>query len=78
MLVLAVIPFGKEKIAQWFRLPELKSFLCLLPISVFIVGFSNSLGYWAAREERFGVKAWSAFGSCLGGKVTTIAWALIK
>lgn len=77
IVVLAVIPFGKEKIAQWFKSPELKSFLWLLPISVFIVSFRSSLGYWAAREERFGVKAWSDFSASLGGKVTTITWVLI-
>ncbi|MBM3237334.1 hypothetical protein FJZ31_13660 [Candidatus Poribacteria bacterium] len=77
LVVLVVVPVLKEKIAQWFKAPRLKIFLWLLPIAVFISGFGNSLGYWAAREGRFGAMAWSDFGSALGGRLITIAWALI-
>ena len=77
LLVLAVVPFLKGKIAQWFKSPELKIFLWLLPISVFIGGLGNSLNYWAAREGRFGAMAWSGFGSASGGNLITIVWAVI-
>ena len=77
LLVLAVVPVLKGKIAQWFKAPELKIFLWLLPISVFIGGLGSSLNYWAAREGRFGAMAWSGFGSALCSSLITIAWALI-
>ena len=76
-IVLATIPFGREKIAHWFKSPELKQLLWLLPISIFIGGFSKPLGYWAAREERFGAKAWASFGASLVSRAITIGWAVI-
>ena len=76
-VVLAVVPVGKGKIAQWFKAPELNIFFGLLPIAVFIGGSGSSLGYWAAREGRFGAMAWSGFGSSLSSMLITIAWALI-
>ena len=77
LVVLAVVPFLKEKISQWFKSPELEVFLWLLPISVFIGGLGSSLSYWAAREGRFGAMAWSGFGSASGGNLITIVWAVI-
>ena len=77
LVVLAAVPVLKGKIAQWFKAPELKVFLWLLPISVFIGGLGNSLRYWAAREGIFGAMAWSNFGSSLSGRLITIAWAVI-
>ena len=77
LVVLAVVPFLKEKISQWFKSPELEVFLWLLPISVFTGGLGNSLRYWAAREGRFGAMAWSDFGSASGGSLITIVWAVI-
>ena len=77
LIVLVVIPVGKEKIALWFKAPELNILLWLLPIAVFMRGFQSSLEYWAARGGSFGAIAWSGFGSVFGGRSITIAWALI-
>jgi len=77
LVALAAVSVLKGKIAQWFKAPELEVFLWLLPISVFVGGLGNSLRYWAAREGRFGAMAWSGFGSALGGRLITIAWAVI-
>ena len=77
LVVLAVVPVLKGKIAQWFKAPELKIFLGLLPIAVFIGGLGSSLRYWAAREGRFGAMAWSDFSSALGSRLAPIAWAVI-
>ena len=77
LVVLALVPFLKGKIAQWFKAPELKVFLWLLPISVFTGGFGYSLRYWAAYKGSFGAMAWSNFSRPLSGKLITIPWALI-
>ena len=77
LVVLAIVPVLKGKVAQWFKAPELEIFLWLLPIAVFITGFGRSVRYWAAREERFGAMALSDFGSALGGWLIPISWAVI-
>jgi len=77
LVVLVAVPVLKGKIAQWFKSPELETFLLLLPIAVFIGGLGKSLRSWAAREGRFGAMAWSDFGSALSARFITIAWALI-
>lgn len=77
LVVLALVPVIKGKMAQWFKSPELNVLLWLLPVTVFIDGVVKSLRYWAAREGRFGAMAWSEFVSALSGRPTMIAWALI-
>ena len=77
LLVLTAVPILKEDIARWFKAPELKIFLWLLPLAVFIGGMRKPLRYWAAYEGRFGAMAWSEFCCALSGKLVVIAWALI-
>lgn len=77
LLVFTAVPLLKGDIAQWFQAPELKTFLWLLPLAVFIGGLEKTLRYWAAREGRFGVVAWSEFCCELSGKLVNVAWALI-
>ena len=77
LVVLLLVVVLKGKIAQLFNMPELKTFLWLIPISVFIGGLGNSLRYWVARERRFGAMAWSSFGQSFSDRFITIAWGLI-
>lgn len=76
LLVLTAVLILKGNIARWFKTPELKIFLWLLPLAVFVGGVEKPLRYWAACEGRFGAMAWSDFCCALSGRLVIIAWAL--
>ena len=66
LMSLAVVFVAKERVARWFKVPELEMFLWLLPAVVFIGGLQKSLRcYWAEQGQRFGVIAWAHYNSAL-------------
>ena len=77
LLALALIPFLKARIAEWFKTPELEYFLWLFPVAVFTGGVGASLKYYASRRGKFGVIAWTDFISTASGIFTTILWGLV-
>jgi lipopolysaccharide exporter len=77
LLTTTLVLLLKGKIVQWFKSPELNTFLWLLPAAVFIGGLGSALRYYASREGKFSVIAWSDFVSSLGGILITIGWALV-
>lgn len=74
LVALAVVFVANERVARWFKVPELGMFLWLLPVVVFIGGLQRALSYYAAREEKFGAMAWSGLASAAGGSLVTTAW----
>jgi len=77
LLLLALVPIGKEHIARWYKLPELEKYLWLVPITVFLFGVKNIISYWASRETKFGTIAISNFTYISGGALITLMWGLI-
>jgi len=51
--VLAIFGF-QDSIVQLFNAPELKKYLWLLPLSVFLAGMVSALTYWNSRAKNFG------------------------
>lgn len=49
-----IIFFAGDVIAQMLNSPELKKYLWLLPIAVFVGGVFLSLNYWYSRTKHFG------------------------
>jgi O-antigen/teichoic acid export membrane protein len=47
-----VIGFG-NRLAQWTNLPELTSYLWMLPVAVFGAGLYQTLYYWTLRKKTF-------------------------
>lgn len=76
LVTLAVVFVARERVARWFKVPELEMFLWLLPVVVFIGGLQKPLRYYAAREGKFGAMAWSGFASAAGGALVVTAWGL--
>jgi len=76
LIVFAVVIVGKQKIIQWFGVPDLEIFLWLIPIFTLIGGFRISLVYWVAREGKFGSMAWSDFATAFSSRLFMITWAV--
>jgi len=53
-LSVLVIFFAEDAIVNLLNSPELKKYLWLIPISVFIGGTSMALNYWNSRTKHFG------------------------
>jgi len=49
-----IIFFATDIIASLFNSPELKKYLCLIPIAVFVNGIFLVLNYWNTRTKHFG------------------------
>lgn len=69
--LLAVV-FGRESIARQFNTPQLVSLLWFLPGFAILYGFTNALTYWASREGKFGIIAWSGVGNALCEKLLIV------
>lgn len=79
VFVLGIVSVGKERIAAWFKVPELQVFLWFLPIFVLAGGIRSALEYWATREGQFGATAWSDVGHFSTERFVAILWGtLIK
>lgn len=53
-LTTLLIFFGQKTIAHWLNAQELRPYLWLVPICVFLSGLYMSLRYWNMRNKRFG------------------------
>jgi O-antigen/teichoic acid export membrane protein len=53
LLTTLVIMIGQTAIKYWLKIPELKPYLWLVPISVCLSGIYMSLRYWSMRNRRF-------------------------
>ncbi len=53
-LTIPLMILGKETIVGWLKAEELRSYLWLVPISIFLGGLYMSLRYWNMRKKRFG------------------------
>ena len=53
-LTIPLIMFGQDTIINWLKAPALRSYLWLVPISIFLSGLYMSLRYWNMRNKRFG------------------------
>jgi len=67
-----VVMMAPEQLLNWFQQPSLKSFLWLLPFSVFFIGLYNSLNYWAIRCKQFTLLAKSKYRQGIAGAIISI------
>lgn len=63
---------GRQAIAAWYHIPELASFLWLLPVCVLMYGMASSLNAWASREGLFGIIAWAGLLNVFCDRILTI------
>jgi O-antigen/teichoic acid export membrane protein len=53
LILLITIYFGADLIAAYLKMPGIRNYLYLLPISVFLIGLYESLNYWLIRKKKF-------------------------
>jgi lipopolysaccharide exporter len=54
LLTVPVIWWGQAPLLRWLNAPELRPYLWLIPIFVFVTGLFLALNYWNSRTKHFG------------------------
>ncbi|MGB9595411.1 MAG: oligosaccharide flippase family protein [Candidatus Poribacteria bacterium] len=76
LLSFALVLILKENISLWLKSPDLKRFLWILPITVFLGGLGYSVSNYASWLGRFGTVAMASFGSTTASIFITIPLGL--
>jgi len=61
----------------WFKVPKLKPFLWLIPLSLFFVGAYQALNFWAIRKKAFTTIAKTKLTQSIGQTATQVGFGLI-
>jgi len=68
ILTMLLCWFGSDLIFRWLKVAELKAYLWMLPVSVFLYGLQTSLLSWNLRKKRFGRISISKISLALSNK----------
>ncbi|MHC4757061.1 MAG: oligosaccharide flippase family protein [Planctomycetota bacterium] len=77
LLAIILVFLLRSRIATWYQMPELAMFLWLLPMFIFIKGFSLTIRYWAAYHRYFTSLACANFASALFNRPVALLWAVL-
>jgi O-antigen/teichoic acid export membrane protein len=68
-----IVWLGNEKIISLLHAPQLKNYLWLVPVAIFIQGFFLALNYWNSRTKHFGRLSVAQIISSLTKQTTKLA-----
>ncbi len=52
-LALLIVLFLSDLIIIWYHAPEIKTWLYIMPLSIFLAGIYQTLNYWNTRRKKF-------------------------
>lgn len=79
IMMLVLTCFASERIAFWLNVPDIDSYLWLVPLGLFLAASYSTLEFWATRMHRFGVIGRTRVWQAATGTATMLAlgWAAL-
>lgn len=76
LLVALLIGLYRDRIASWYRMPELRSLLWFLPVFTLLAGLKHLLTFFASKEEHFRSVATSEVVYSLTDRAAALTWGI--
>ena len=70
--VLAFSSITPQAFAEWLGVPEIGSYLWLVPVGIFLMASYSALQFWATRMRRFGIISRTRVGQTATGVMTML------
>jgi len=76
LLTIPIIWFGNDLITKYLNAPDIKPYLWLIPVAVFLLGTFLALNYWNSRTKHFGRLSIARVGKSLADTSLQISLGL--